>query len=191
MHLTFQVRKWSRTYPLSGHQKHVAGRRSSAASCIAVMWLVDVGCASLNVLCASYRVQNNRCLFPCTTWTDWSETRYSLWGRKRIVIWNVLQIVQCAIHFIVHQIKYLITWLLSGGRCTEETAELNAECISVWDVQYTKVSVPFFTLIVCLISLSRVPCSGKREVFVQIMRDVFITLMYLAPHYFKPEIVFL
>jgi len=63
-----------------------------------------------------------------------------------------------------------MTWLLSGGRPTEETAELNAECISVWDVQYTKVSFPFFTLIACLILASKVPCSGKREVFAQIMR---------------------
>jgi hypothetical protein len=89
---------------------------------------VDVVCASLNVLCASYRVQYSRCLFPYATWTYWSEKkRYSLWGRQRIVIWNLLQSVQCAIHFIVHQIRYVMTWLLSGGKRTEETA-LRIKC---------------------------------------------------------------
>ena len=65
----------------------------------------------------------------------------------------------------------------------------------MWDVQYTKVSFPVFTLIVCLISASRIPFSGKREVFAQIMRKrkilFSIMLMYLAPPYVKPEIPFL
>jgi hypothetical protein len=65
----------------------------------------------------------------------------------------------------------------------------------VWDVQYTKVSFPVFTLIVCLISASRVPCSGQREVFAQIMRKrklmFSIMLMYLAVQYVKPEILLL
>ena len=37
------------------------------------------------------------------------------------MILNLREIAQCAVHFIVHQTRYVITWLLSGGKRTEKT----------------------------------------------------------------------
>jgi hypothetical protein len=135
INLTFQLREWTGTYAYSVYHKYVAGQLSTAASSRCAVVTIGHRLCRLKVLCASYRVHNNRRLFPCKALTYWSFKHTTLCERKWIVLYNLRVSTLFFINWDMCE-----SWLLRGWKCIsytvceeqEETAEWSAECSSTW-----------------------------------------------------------